>query len=293
MTKQTHSKGIICGMLAAISYAANPLFAVPMLAEGVHVNSILFYRYFLGALLYGALLLCVRRRRLSVSLRELPGLTILALMFSYSSICLFAAFQYIDMGISCTILFIYPSMVAVISFLFFGEKPSKSVLLAILLSTCGVALLSKGSGEINTQGVLLSLCSALLYALYIVGVRQMKSIRRVKSDKLNFYVMLLGLLVYICNLRFCADLQLLHTPFLWGCAILLAIIPTIISLESLTISIKLIGSTKAAIIGAMEPLCAILIGVTLFHEKLTWSIIVGFILIVTGVILTVTRRKNA
>lgn len=294
MRGKAHTRGIVSGMLTAISYGANPLFAVPMLAAGIGVNSILFYRYCLASLLYGLFLTLVKHRSLHINLREFAALLFLALLFSFSSITLFRSFQYIDVGISCTLLFAYPSMVAAISCIIFGETLTPRALLAIGIATGGVLLLSQGNPEapLDTRGVLLALASALLYALYIVGVRQIKPIKRLRSDKLNFYIMLFGLAVYVCNLRFCADLQMLSTPALWGCAILLALIPTIVSLETLTLAIKLIGSTKTAVLGALEPLTALIIGITLFGEQLTWRVALGFVLIVTGVLLIITRARK-
>lgn len=295
MSGRYYTRGVLNGMITAISYGTNPLFAMPMILAGIGVNSILFYRYFFATLIYGALLVLVKKRSLRISLREFASLLFLALLFSFSSITLFTSFRYIDVGISCTVLFVYPSLVAIISAVFYGERLSGVVVGAIALATMGVVFLSRGSPEapLNLTGLLLALSSALLYALYIVGVRQMKSIRRLRSEKLNFYVMLLGLMVYVCNLRFGADLQVLSSSLLWGCAILLAIIPTIVSLETLTMAIKLIGATRAAILGALEPLTAIIVGVSLFGEVLTWRIIVGFLLIISGVFLIVSQRKNS
>ena len=102
--------------------------------------------------------------------------------------------------------------------------------------------------------------------------------------------MLFGLLVYIFNLKFCTQLQIIDKPILWLCAVALALFPTILSLETITISIKQIGSTTTAILGALEPLTAIFFGVTIFHEHLTPRIITGVILILAGVILIVTRK---
>ena len=103
--------------------------------------------------------------------------------------------------------------------------------------------------------------------------------------------MLFGLLIYIYNLKFCTQLQIINQPHLWLNAIALALFPTIISLETITVSIKLIGSTTTAILGALEPLTAIFFGVVVFHEQLTVRICIGVMLILTGVILIVTRNN--
>ena len=146
--------------------------------------------------------------------------------------------------------------------------------------------------DLNIQGILIVLSSALLYALYIIGVKNIKAIKHIKSDKLCFYVMLFGLLVYVVNLKFCTELQIIDRPFLWLCALALSIFPTIISIETINIAIKLIGSTTTAILGALEPLTAIFFGVLLFHEHLTPRICLGVFMVLSGVILIVTRKMR-
>ena len=44
--------GILNGAIAAASYGTNPLFALPLFAAGVGVNSVLFYRYAIAVVIY-------------------------------------------------------------------------------------------------------------------------------------------------------------------------------------------------------------------------------------------------
>ena len=104
--------------------------------------------------------------------------------------------------------------------------------------------------------------------------------------------MFFGLFVYIFNLKFCTQLQIISEPKLWLFVLGLSLFPTIISLETINVSIKLIGSTLTAILGALEPLTAIFFGVLIFHEQLSARIILGVILILTGVFLVVTRKNK-
>ena len=69
-----------------------------------------------------------------------------------------------------------------------------------------------------------------------------------------------------------------------------AIVPTVISVLFINISIKAIGSTYAAIIGALEPVTALMIGVFVFGESFTLRIAVGALLIVFAVILVVSQN---
>lgn len=285
--------GILNGAIAAASYGTNPLFALPLFNAGIGVNSVLFYRYAFAVIIYGLWLKFVKKISFNLTIKEFIPLFFLGIFFSLSSLTLFEAFKHIEAGIACTILFIYPIIVAIIMAIFFKEKITKTTIVSIILTSIGITLLYKGKTEsLNLFGVFVVLLSALLYALYIVGVKNIKAIKHVNREKISFYVMLFGLFVYIINLKFCTQLQMPHSPFLWLCLIGLAILPTIISLETINIAIKLIGSTTTAILGALEPLTAIVIGVMIFNETLTARIITGIILILSGVTLVVSKKTK-
>ena len=292
--ERKHKIGLTYGAFASASYGTNPLFALPLYAAGIGVNSVLFYRYAIALLLYGLWLKFAKKIAFKISFKEAIVLFILGLFFSLSSYTLFDAFKYIEAGIACTILFIYPVLVAVIMAVFFKEKITKTVITSISLITIGITLLYHGKegATLNLYGVLIVLLSALLYSLYIVGVKNIKIIRHMNSAKMTFYVMLFGLIVYITNLNFCTELQPLISPILWLYAIGLALFPTIISIETINIAIKLIGSTTTAILGSLEPLTALFFGVVFFHEQLTPRIILGIITVISGVILIIKRKQE-
>lgn len=291
MKRQT--AGVLNASIAAISYGTNPLFALPLYAGGIGVDSVLFYRYAIAVVLYGLWLKFVKKTSFKISLKEFFFLFVLGIFFSLSSLTLFAAFQHIEAGIACTILFTYPVIVAIIMAVFFKEKITKTVIFSLILTIGGIFLLyyGKPDSKLNLYGVFLVLVSSLLYALYIVGVKNIKTIRHIKTDKLSFYVMLFGLLVYVYNLEFCTQLQMIGSPFLLLCALGLALFPTVISLETITVAIKLVGSTITAVLGALEPLTAIFFGIIFFHEKLTTNICIGVVMILAGVIMIVTRKR--
>lgn len=290
-----NTKGILNGVIASTSYGMNPLFALPLYVQGIEVNSVLFYRYFFAVIIYFLWLKCVKKISLKVAKCELVPLFFLGIFFSLSSLTLFESFHYVEAGIACTILFIYPVLVALIMAIFFKEKITKTVVSAIFLTSIGIVLLYKGKPDsvLSLKGVAIVLASALLYALYIVGVKNIKSIKSMNSAKLSFYVMLFGLLVYVVNLKFCTKLQGLNTITAWLFVIGLAIFPTIISLETIGIAIKLIGSTNTAILGALEPLTAIFFGILFFNESLTLRISIGVILILFGVFLIISGKMTS
>ena len=286
--------GFINGTIAAASYGTNPLFALPLYARGLNVNSVLFYRYAIAVLIYALWLKFVKKMSFKITKKELLPIFALGVLYSISSITLFSSFQFIEAGVACTILFIYPVIVALIMSIFFKEKLTKTVIGSIFLTSIGILLLYKGKNGIslNINGIILVLFSALSYALYMIGINTIKPIQKINRAKLTFYVMTAGLTVYIYNILTTTPLQTLSTPSTWVFAIGLALFPTIISLETITISIKLIGSTTTAILGALEPLTAIFFGIIFFNEQMTVRIASGVILILIGVFQIILNKKK-
>ena len=100
--------GFINGTIAAASYGTNPLFALPLYARGLNVNSVLFYRYAIAVLIYALWLKFVKKMSFKITKKELLPIFALGVLYSISSITLFSSFQFIEAGVACTILFIYP-----------------------------------------------------------------------------------------------------------------------------------------------------------------------------------------
>lgn len=108
----------------------------------------------------------------------------------------------------------------------------------------------KRGKTLSLIGVLLVFISSLTYAIYIIGVNR-SSLKDMPTAKLTFYALLFGLSVFVVRLKFCTHLDPISTPWLWINPIGLALFPTVISLVAMTKSIHYIGSTPAAILGAL------------------------------------------
>ena len=228
MTNKT--KGFIYGAIAAASYGMNPLFALPLYAAGMSVDTVLFYRYFFAAIVLG-ILMKMQHQSFVLHKADVLPLVIMGLLFSFSSLLLFMSYNYMDAGIASTILFVYPVMVAVIMGVFFKEKISAITVFSILLALSGIALLYQGDGDkpLSTLGIIFVLLSSLSYAIYIVGVNR-STLKNLPTTKLTFYAILFGLSVYIVRLNFCMELQVIPSAWFWADTLALAILPTAISL---------------------------------------------------------------
>ena len=291
-TEISRFKGYLTGALAAACYGLNPLFTLPLYAAGMTADSVLFYRYAFALLMIG-LIMKVKKCSFRLRWKEVPILAAMGILFSLSSLTLFEAYNYMDAGIASTLLFIYPILTAIIMVIFFKEKVSWISVTSILLAFVGIALLTRTSdgGMVSLMGCLLVFLSSLSYAIYIVGVNR-SFLKTFPSMELTFYALLFGLIVYIVRLRGGIDLQIPSGFLQWGCAIGLALFPTIISLVLMAVSIHLIGSTHASILGALEPVTALFIGVLVFHEGFTSRIALGIVLVLFAVTLIVVGNNK-
>lgn len=285
------TRGYVLGAVAAVSYGLNPLFALPLYGQGMGADSVLFYRYVLAVAMLGALML-VRRQSFALRRRDVAPLMAMGLLMSFSSLFLFESYNRMDAGIASTILFVYPVMVAVIMAVGFHERLTAVTVLSIALACVGISLLYKGGdgATLDLPGVTLVFLSALFYAVYIVGINR-SSLREMSTEKLTFYGLLFGSLVYVVRLRFCTDLQAIPTPALWLNAFSLALFPTIVSLVAMAGAIHRIGSTPTAILGALEPVTALFFGVVVFGERFTARIATGVVLILLAVTLIIAGKS--
>lgn len=284
------TRGYLLGAGAAACNGLNPLFALPLFAAGVGVDSVLFYRYLVAAALIGGLML-VRGQSFRLRRRDIVPMTVMGLLFAFSSLFLFSSYHYIDAGIASTILFIYPVLVAVIMALFYREKGVGYTGLSIALALGGIAMLYNGGAQtLNMTGVGLVVTSALCYAVYIVGVGR-SSLADMPVEKIAFYVAVCGIVVYGVRTHFGFDLQPVPAN-LWINAVSLALFPTVISLVSMAAAIHIIGSTPAAILGTLEPVTALLIGITVFGEVLTLRSAAGVLLVFVAVAVVILGKSG-
>lgn len=284
-------KGYLCAFISAFTYGLIPLFMIPIKKEeSFSVDATLFYRFLIasGAIVF---FLFYQKERLRISFREMLIMSLLGLLYALSAEFLFLAYDYLSPGIASTIFFSYPIIVALVLILFYKEKLTLPTLLSLLLVVAGVGVLSIKKGEaLNYIGLGISLLGALVYALYIVIVNKV----RIESSgvKISFYSMLFSSLYFLIKSLLLRESIIISSWALAGDLTLFAIITTSLSLVTLVYAVRYIGSTPTAIMGAFEPIVAVLISVGLFGEQLTPSLVIGGMVIITGVLIDILFRKH-
>ena len=283
--------GFIYGIISSATFGLIPLFTLPVIAEGKKFPSILLYRFFFACIILLTILL-IKRTSLKIRMKEIPSLILLGVMYNVSSIFLFWGYQLMSSGVATTIHFMYPVFTAIIMMLFFKERSSKWRVFAILLAIIGVSFLtlsSSGETQITIKGIFIVLLSAVGYGSYIVAVNHLNL--KMSAVKLTFYVFLFGGTMLFIGTQSVSTVQAIPSHKAIASLFLLALIPTTLSNLALIQAVKRIGSTVTSVLGAMEPVTAIIVGIICFHEVFTTEIAIGITLIITAVIIIILKNK--
>lgn len=291
----SHVKGFAYGIATSVTFGLIPLFTLPLMAKGMLFDSILFYRFLLATAAL-TILSVAKRESLRIDRRDLPVLGLLGLLYTLSAMFLFWGYSFMSAGIATTLHFTYPVFVTLVMLIFFREKTSWVTLVAILLAISGVARLSITSDEdkISLFGLVIVLLSAVAYALYITTVNKSR-VRTLTGRTLTFYVFIVSTLLFALKAATNQGIQPIPDAASWLNLILLAVVPTVISNITLVLAVHHIGGTLTAVLGATEPVTAVLVGVLVFGEPFTSHLALGIgliILAVTMIILSKSIRQS-
>ena len=287
-------KGILYAAVSSSTFGLAPFFSLTLLLAGFSAFEVLSYRWGVATIaltLFGWCSGCSFR----LEKKDFLVVLLLSLLRAVTSFSLLIAYQNIATGVASTIHFMYPLAVSLVMMYFFQEKKSLWVLFAVSMSLLGAALLSSGELEAKNGDTIVGLVAACVsvfsYAGYIVGVRMTRAVR-INSTVLTCYVMGLGTVLYFIGALTPSGLQLVADGYTWLIILGLALPATAISNITLVRAIKYAGPTLTSILGAMEPLTAVVIGVFVFKELFTLNSAIGIILILLAVSVVIFRKQK-
>lgn len=214
-----------------------------------------------------------------------------------SSLLDFLGLQYVSAGIERLILFIYPTLVLLMSALFFKQKIKLRQWMAVLVTYAGLLIAFVSEVDLNFSGdknfyfgsLFIFLC-AITYALYIVGSGRI--IPQVGAAKFNSYAMSFACVGVLLHFIFTSEQSLFHLdPKVYLYSISMAILSTVIPSYLVAEGIKRIGSDNAAIVGSVGPVSTIIQANLFLQEKITLYQLLGTALILFGVLLISRKSK--
>lgn len=286
--------GIILGIFAAATFGLIPLFTLPLLAKNITAESILCYRFIIASLIMLPILI-IKKEKILISFKDHIKIALVSLMYMLAALFYFHAFRFLPSGMVTTLQYLYPVMVMVVMIVFYHEPFSWKTALALILAFIGVALLANGGDADNTKelsglGIFLSLLCGVFLALYYLGIRIAK-MYHLTGIVITFYVMFWGMIICLVN----AFVTNTFVPIIdfegFALAFLLALVTAVISNYMVILAIQKIGPTLTSIVGAAEPLTAVIVGILVFNENFTFILAIGGILIISSVIIPLIGKN--
>ncbi len=207
----------------------------------------------------------------------------------------FLGLQYISASLERMVLYIYPTLVLIISAIAFKKKITRIQYIALILSYIGVAIIF--SGKISTVGnsnpllgALLVFFAALTYAIFLVGSGQM--LPRIGTRRFTSYSMIAAAIAVLLTNTIINGFDLLKYPLeIYGLALFMAVFATVVPTFMIAEGIRIIGANNSSIIGAIGPVSTIILAYFILGERLYPIQILGTLFVISGVLI-ITLNKN-
>ena len=248
----------------------------------VSSGELALYRALLAAALIGCFLLVTRQK---IPVRSL-GRDIFLLIFSgmamgFNWILLFEAYKYTTVAISTLSYYFAPVIVTLVCPFLFRERMTGKQILCFVMSTLGLALVigitNLGSGSNDVIGVAFGLGAAVLYAAVILLNKFISGVSGIHRTFLQFLAAILVLTPYVA---FTGGFHLESLDSTgWICLLVVGLVHTGVTYCLYFSALRHLPGQEAAILSYMDPLVAVIIGVLILKEPLSWQQLTGGLLI--------------
>ena len=289
--------GIFYAAISSMSFGFSPLFSLALIAAGLSDFDILSYRWLIAGLVLMIYAFCKKKSLRLNSFDEAWKIILLSVLRALTSITLLIGYVNISSGIASTINFMYPVIVTLCMVIFFGEKRSLIDYLAIAASIFGVYLLASGDSIMveggNTRlGLACSLISAFSFAAYYIVMKQVKA-DKIEVVKFTTWIMMLSAVYFIIGAFVCnGKLTVVTDAGSWLNILGLGLWSTMVSNITGVKGNRRIGPTMTSILGALQPLTAVILGVLFLNEHLYMRSLIGCTIILVAVTIIVLHQKN-
>ena len=215
--------------------------------------------------------------------------------YYFSSFVDFLGLQYISAGLGRLILFMYPTIVVILSAVFLHKRARPREVFALGITYTGVALVmanaAQGANKDLVLGAALCFASAAGYAVYLVAGSQV--VQRVGSMRFTAYAMTVASGFCLLQFAIMRPLSALHMPAqVYGLAIAMALVATVLPVFITTEALKRIGANQVALFGAMGPVTTVFFGWVGLDEVMTPVQLAGAALVLAGVVLVTLKAAK-
>jgi len=294
-----HWTGIGFALAGTVAFAFRPvLIKLGYEAAPVSATTLLFLRMALSFPFFAAVAWWLRREP-PLARRDWLGIVALGFLGYYlASLLDFLGLQYVSAGLGRLIMFVYPTIVVILSAIFLAKSPTRRELAALALTYAGVALVVSARLEGGPEQRLFLLGAALVfgastcYAIYLVTGSQL--VKRVGSMRFTAYTMMVSTLPAVLQFAALESPTALELPgAVWGYAALLAVACTVLPVFCVAEALRRIGANHFALIGALGPVTTVLADFAILEGALTPLQLAGGALVIAGVLLVSLKRNSS
>lgn len=289
--------GMFYAAISSASFGFSPLFTLGLLTAGLSSFDVLSYRWLIAGIVLMIYAWCKKKSLRLSSFSEAWKIILLSFLRSVTSLSLLIGYANISSGISSTINFMYPVIVTLCMMIVFGEKRTWVDFVAIAGSFFGVYLLASGDSIIveggNTRlGLISSLISAFSFAAYYIVMKQVKA-DKIEVVKFTTWMMMMSAFYFIiCAFVFEGKLTFITDGKCWMNILGLGLWATMVSNITGVKAVRRIGPTLTSVLGALQPLTAVILGVTFLGEHLYLRSVFGITIILIAVSIIVMHQHN-
>ena len=297
MPKISERSGLILAALAAVLFSAKAILAKLMYRYGVDATTVITLRLAFAGPVFGVIALLEQRRaRLSgqsLSWRDVALVVLLGFLGYYlSSFLDFAGLQYIPAALERLILFLTPTLVALIGLIALKYPISRRQIQALVISYLGILIVFWSNAKAglgasdNSSGLALgsALCfaAAFSYAMYLVLSGEL--VKRLGSLRLVAYAMSVSTLLTALHFAVFATQPLLHLPGpVYALSAANALFCTIIPVYLTMFSLQIIGAARTSQLSMLGPISLLFFGYFILHEHLSLLQLIGTGIVLLGV----------
>lgn len=283
--------GIICVLVSAIAFSGKPVLVKAAYQYGVDTTTLLALRMLFAAPLFAAMAWWAGRPATAISTREILGITALGFLGYYLGSYLdLAGLQYISAGFGRLILYLYPTLVLVMSAIFLKQPLRGIQLVSLALSYAGIALVFSAEARLGDDlaltvlGAALVFGSAAAYATYLVAGSRL--VHRFGSMRFSAYASLIATGFVMAHFFAIRPVQaLLVDGNVYVLVAVLATFSTVLPLWLMAEGLKRVGANQASLVGCVGPLATMAFAWAFLGEAMTLTQLGGAALVLAGVLI--------
>lgn len=285
MNNESKRTGLLLAALAAIFFGLSSITAkMASIGAGGNGISIAFYRN-LSVLPVLAAILKIKGYGFAVTKKQLVSLLFIGMTCGgLTAMLLYLSYDYISVGLTLCLHFLYPALVALFYAVFFKQKLTKIQGASLLLACLGIWVMMFGGLEANPLGLTLALLSSVAYSAYLI-ISDRSGVRELTGFKISFYNTLFGsIFLFIFGNIFgfsFAECRPAGWIWLFLTGLMVVCIGNVMTPEA----VKRIGPTVTGILGILEPITSLVCSILLLGEPLTKRSLLGGILVLASAFL--------